>query len=97
MRREKFTPGPWSWCASDREILWGMGGVQVISDYGYEGLSFSGSDQSDANKTLIAQAPALYDLLTIAVRWAEQQGKEPDWLWLAREVLNKAAPKDDTA
>jgi len=74
MSEVKHTPGPWKWNGvPGKSDLFGLAGVQVIANYGYEGMCFStfNDEQDEANARLMEAAPELLDALTALMQWVE--------------------------
>lgn len=77
----KHTPGPWAWegnALRPTDLKPGESAVHTILDDEHGGRGFIGSDfrdtiaENDANRRLIAAAPALLDALQHLVRWHDQ-------------------------
>ena len=85
-KRAQFTPGPWviekGWNGDRPTITAKVSKTQVIDNRGLiadlEHTPFI--EHAQANATLIAAAPAMYEALQVAQRYLEQcQGHDEEW------------------
>ena len=97
MSEPKFTPGPWQWSmvSGDYRTLVNEELDTIIDSAGTEDMWLC-SENIDANASLIAAAPELFELLKEALEdWDETNFDEEypyriDWADKARAALAKA-------